>query len=110
MTTEAVAFVATTKAYEPIVRDIKALADPSRLRILGILARGGEMKAGDVVAVVNSLAQPTVSHHLAALERAGLIASRKSGVHVLYSPRKTAVAAMLRVVRDVANGAFPEER
>jgi len=60
----------------------KALADTTRLRILGLLLAGE-------VCVCNihdslGLPQPKVSRHLAYLRRAGLVAARKEGLWVHY--------------------------
>src|ERR1051325_11620818 len=52
----------------------KGFADPTRIRILNVLA-AGELCVCDVVAVLR-LAQPTVSRHLAYLRRTGLVAAR----------------------------------
>ena len=48
-----------------------AFADPTRLRILNVLA-AGELCVCDVVELL-ALPQPTVSRHLAHLRRAGLV-------------------------------------
>lgn len=48
-----------------------ALADPTRRRIVGHLARG-EASVSDLVALFD-LTQPTISSHLKVLEAAGLI-------------------------------------
>ncbi len=57
------------------VSDLDALfrgfADPTRLRILNVLA-AGELCVGDIVDVLG-LPQPTVSRHLAYLRRSGLV-------------------------------------
>lgn len=52
----------------------KGFADPTRLRILNLLA-AGELCVCDLVALLH-LSQPTVSRHLAYLRRAGLVAAR----------------------------------
>jgi ArsR family transcriptional regulator len=61
-------------ATVPAVADLDALfrgfADPTRLRILNVLA-AGELCVGDIVDVLG-LPQPTVSRHLAYLRRTGL--------------------------------------
>ncbi len=59
-----------------------ALADPSRLRAVVYLA-DGELCACQLAAALG-LAQSTVSRHMAVLERAGLVVSRKSGRWVLF--------------------------
>jgi ArsR family transcriptional regulator len=60
----------------------KALADRTRLRILGLLSEGDVC----VCHIHESLGvpQPTVSRHLAYLRRAGLVVGRKDGLWVHY--------------------------
>lgn len=61
----------------------KALADSTRLRILGLLLVR-EMCVCEVMAALN-LTQPTASHHLGILENAELVKDRKQGKWVFYS-------------------------
>jgi DNA-binding transcriptional ArsR family regulator len=61
----------------------KALADSTRLRILGLLLVR-EMCVCEVMAALD-LTQPTASHHLGILENAGLVKDRKQGKWVFYS-------------------------
>ncbi len=77
---------------------MKALADPTRLRLLSmILAHdGGEACVCDLTAPL-SLTQPTVSHHLKVLRDAGLVTSERRGTWVYY----TAVPARLAMVAQV---------
>lgn len=67
---------------EHIADRLKALADPTRLRILHILEEG-ELCVSDVVERVGG-SQANVSKHLAILKRAGLVDCRRQGLHVLY--------------------------
>ena len=60
----------------------KALADQTRLRILGLL-QSGEICVCDIHGSLG-LPQPTVSRHLAYLRKSGLVASRKEGLWVHY--------------------------
>ena len=60
----------------------KAVADPSRVRILKLL-EGGELCVCQITAVLD-LAAGTVSKHLAALRTAGLLQQRKDGKWVHY--------------------------
>ena len=60
----------------------KALSDAQRIRTL-LLLQQGEMCVCEVVAALG-LAPSTVSRHLAVLERAGLVVSRKLGRWVHY--------------------------
>jgi ArsR family transcriptional regulator len=61
---------------------LKALADPARLRILGLLRQRGPMAGRDLVPLLK-LSQPTVSHHLGILRDAGLIEDRPEGKTVV---------------------------
>jgi ArsR family transcriptional regulator len=64
---------------------LKALADPTRLRLLSIIAAhpGAEACVCDLTDPVG-LAQPTVSHHLRLLVEAGLLTRDKRGVWAYY--------------------------
>lgn len=64
---------------------MKALADPTRLRLLSmILAHdGGEVCVCDLTAPLE-LAQPTVSHHLKVLRDAGLVTAQRRRTWVYY--------------------------
>ncbi len=61
----------------------KALADPTRLRILERLS-GAEGTVTDLMHHVD-LSQPLVSWHLRRLRIAGLVETRRSGREVIYS-------------------------
>lgn len=60
-----------------------ALADPTRVRIVGLLAHT-ELCVGDLCLVLG-MSQPAVSHHLRLLRNLRLVAARKEGKHVFYS-------------------------
>lgn len=71
---------------EVLAARFKALADPSRLRILSIVASNpaAETCVCDLSEPLE-LGQPTVSHHLKILVRAGLLRREKRGVWAYYS-------------------------
>lgn len=62
----------------------RALADPTRLRILTLL-RSMELSVGELALVLGQ-SQPRVSRHIKILIDAGLIARRKEGSWVFLSP------------------------
>jgi ArsR family transcriptional regulator len=65
----------------------RALGDPIRLRILQTLACCGDGCASVCACDLEptlGLAQPTVSHHMAVLVRAGLVRAEKRGRWVHY--------------------------
>ncbi len=61
----------------------EALADPTRRRILELLA-GGERSAGDLAGEF-AISRPGVSRHLRVLRAAGLVRARGDGQRRLYS-------------------------
>ncbi|MGH9569537.1 MAG: ArsR/SmtB family transcription factor [Candidatus Angelobacter sp.] len=78
-------------ADKQLVRALKAVADPTRLRILRLLRQKGccsigkaeGMCACDIEAQIK-LSQPTISHHMAILKRAGLVHAEKEGLWMWY--------------------------
>ncbi len=80
----------------PAVEDIDlasimhALADPSRLRTVSILADSPELCCSDLGELTRSLglAKSTRSHHLRVLREAGVIRTRYDGQRKLVSLRK----------------------
>lgn len=71
-----------TEPLRSTVSVLKALGHPVRLRILAML-RGGELCVCQMTALLD-VANSTVSAHLAALKRAGLVSERKAGRWVFY--------------------------
>ena len=61
----------------------KALSDPTRVRIVGLLAHA-ELCVGDLCLVLG-MSQPAVSHHLGLLRSLRIVAARKEGKHVFYT-------------------------
>ncbi len=64
-------------------RALKALADPTRLRLLHLLSQH-ELSVAELTRIVGA-GQSTVSQHLAQLRKAGLLADRKDGARCYYS-------------------------
>jgi len=61
----------------------KALADPTRVKILALL--GIRKMCVCEIMVALDLTQPTASHHLGILERVGLIKDERAGKWIFYS-------------------------
>ena len=70
---------------ERLAAALKVVADPTRLRLLSLLAShpGGEACVCDLVTPLG-LSQPTISHHLKVLHEAGLLARARRGTWVYY--------------------------
>jgi ArsR family transcriptional regulator len=84
-----------TMEQAKLVEIFKALADETRLKILEALKQSNCCSCAEIppdepgmcvcdVVGIAGLSQPTVSHHLAILERAGLIQGKKIGRWVYY--------------------------
>lgn len=74
----------------------RALADPTRLRLLNLIA-DREICVCYFVEILR-ISQPKVSRHLAYLRRAGIVASRREGKWMHYrlvTPNDDAVASIL---------------
>jgi ArsR family transcriptional regulator, arsenate/arsenite/antimonite-responsive transcriptional repressor len=71
---------------EELARAFAAIADPVRLRLLGLIAASdnAEACACNLVEPVGK-SQPTVSHHLKILFEAGLVARERRGTWMWYS-------------------------
>ena len=68
----------------PHVKTLSALADPTRLGIVTMLARCGEPVCVCEIVDGFELGQPTISHHLRLLREAGLVDCEKRGLWVYY--------------------------
>ncbi len=76
----------------------KALADPTRRRILQML-REKEMTAGEIADCFD-LAKPTLSGHFAVLKEAGLIQADKVGVTITYHLNVSVLEEALMALMD----------
>jgi ArsR family transcriptional regulator len=68
----------------------KAISDPTRLAIVACLSRVGEICVADLTEPL-ALSQPTVSHHLGLLKRAGLVEMTRRGTLAFYRVPPTAL-------------------
>ena len=78
-----------------VVPMLKAIADPTRLRLLSLVLshEGAEACVCDLLPYFD-LSQPTISHHLKVLHEAGLLDREKRGTWVFYLARPAAMAAL----------------
>jgi DNA-binding transcriptional ArsR family regulator len=77
----------------------KALADPTRREILGLL-RKGEMTAGDLAQRFD-MTKPSMSHHFAVLKDADLVTSRRDGQQIWYELNTTVVQDLMAWAMDL---------
>ncbi len=80
------------------VEAFAALAHQTRLELFFLLVRrGAEVSAGELQEALE-IPGPTLSHHLAALRRAGLVESRKEERYVYYSVKREMVTELVRLL------------
>jgi biotin operon repressor len=74
---------------EELVSFFKALADPTRLKIVGLLAQ--QPYSVEELAALVGLNPSTVSHHLAKLSKVGLVHARTESYYNVYQLNKDAL-------------------
>jgi len=86
-----------------LARLLKALADPTRLRLVSMVAAhdGGEACVCDLTEPLG-LTQPTISHHLKILVEAGIFTRDKRGVWAYYALVPSALTALSAVLQPGA--------
>jgi ArsR family transcriptional regulator len=93
-----------TKSFD-MARLFAALADPTRLRLLNLMA-GREVCVCYFVEILK-LGQPKISRHLAYLRTAGIVSARRDGKWMHYSIRRPEDAAP-RAILDAVLESFTE--
>jgi len=87
-----------------LARLLKALADPTRLRLVSMVAahEDGEACVCDLTEPLG-LTQPTISHHLKILVEAGIFTRDKRGVWAYYALVPSALRALSAVLQPTAS-------
>jgi len=80
----------------------KALGHPARIAILKILADHTTCFCGDITEVL-PLAQSTVSQHLKALKKAGLITGKVEGVRTCYCLNPAGIRELNSLLSEFSN-------
>jgi DNA-binding transcriptional ArsR family regulator len=86
---------------------LNAIADPVRRQILKALKERGGCSIGKDVGLCASdiehrvqLSQPTISHHMAILQKAGLVAGSKLGLWMWYRRNEAAIRDLTKNLRE----------
>ncbi len=85
-----------------LLRAVKALAEPGRLRVLRLLARR-PMVGPELVSTLG-LSQPTVHHHLHQLRAAGLVRQERTKGGMQYTIRRESAEALLKALARLISG------
>lgn len=86
---------------------LQAVVDPTRRRILQALKERGGCSIGKDVGLCASdieqrihLSQPTISHHMSILKKAGLVEAKKLGQWMWYRRNESALHEFARTLRE----------
>lgn len=85
--------------YEKKAVILKALAQPTRLRILEMLKEGERCVCEMYPALGQE--QPNISKHLNMMKQAGILDSRKEGLRVIYWIKNPEVLDILRHAEEI---------
>ena len=91
----------TNDPAERMAALFRALGDPTRLRILGLIAEHD--RTGTELAAAVAVGAPTVSHHVEKLLHAGLISVRRDGQSRIYSLDLATVRGLSQLARGGAS-------
>ena len=89
-----------------LVNALKAIGDPTRLKILRILKQRGRCSIGrptglcacDIEEQIK-LSQPTISHHMAVLTKAGLVRAEKQGLWRWYERNEKSLKDLAQTIK-----------
>jgi ArsR family transcriptional regulator len=93
-----------SSAMPSIVKILRVVADPNRLRIL-LLLRGEELSVAEMQEIL-AMGQSTISTHLSQLKQAGLVEDRRTGKSSLY--RLNIADGLVAGLLDQAEEEIPE--
>lgn len=86
---------------DDLVAFFKALADPARLKIVGLLAQ--KPYSVEELAALLDLKASTISHHLSRLAKAGLVSARAEGYYSVYQLDRQALESRSRALLSNEN-------
>ncbi len=92
-----------------LIRALKALADPTRFRMVQEIAEAGELSCGGVADRFD-VSQPTISHHIKVLLDAGLLVQRTEGKHHFTSVDRALLANLVAILPKRLSAPTPVKR
>lgn len=81
----------------------KALADPTRIRILNLLAQSSEPVCVCDITDQFPLGQPTISHHLKVLRDVRFVIAERRGTFMHYQVNQACLAELPEAARRILN-------
>jgi DNA-binding transcriptional ArsR family regulator len=104
---DSITIVDMTDPEQNLNRTLHAIADPTRRRILQALKERRACSIGKDVGLCASdleprvhLSQPTISHHMSILTKAGLVDAKKLGQWMWYRRNETALREFVHKLRE----------
>ncbi len=88
----------STDSLEAVVTLLKALADATRLRMVGLMV--DRSRSGQELASILGVSPPTVSHHLQVLRKAGLLKEERDSPYTFYTVELSTLQRGMRQVTD----------
>ncbi|TLS52183.1 winged helix-turn-helix transcriptional regulator [Paenibacillus antri] len=86
----------------------KALADPTRRKILDLLKKG-DLAAGEIAEHFD-MTKPSISNHLNLLKQAELVRDERRGQHIVYSLNTTVFQDVMKWILDLQNAGEKDDR
>jgi DNA-binding transcriptional ArsR family regulator len=94
--------------FEKKAEILKAIAQPTRLKILELL-KDGERCVCEIYPALGQ-EQPAISKHLTFMKRAGILDSRKEGLRIIYWIKAPEVLEILRHAEAILKREVEEDR
>ena len=94
--------------FEKTAEILKAIAQPTRLKILELL-KDGERCVCEIYPALEQ-EQPNISKHLNFMKRAGILDSRKDGLRIIYWIKTPEVLDILRQTGNIIQHEIEEDR
>jgi DNA-binding transcriptional ArsR family regulator len=95
------------KVLELKAEVLKALAQPTRLKILELL-RNGERCICEIVPAING-EQSNISRHISLMQKSHLVTTRKDGVRVMVKVKDTRIFEILDRISTILKNRMSEE-
>lgn len=92
---------ADEESEDALAAAFKAISHPVRLRILQILSCQPDPMCVCHIESQFTLSQPTISHHLRLLRKAGLVNSERRGTWIYYSVRREGVGPLYTFISSI---------
>jgi DNA-binding transcriptional ArsR family regulator len=86
----------------------KALADPTRRRILDLL-KEHDLTAGEIAEQFD-MSKPSISNHLKILKSAGLVIDEKKGQFIIYSLNSTVLQDVIKWLLEKKGDGLHEKK